>query len=320
MAAFSWPSYPSSEPDFEALMKAIDQSLSLEGYAPPARPLLVGRKFSEAFGWGGSIFPPRELAEEPGYSGLVLMAKAQRWYEQCYGNQLKIAPGFGSVPVRLGNALWRMRTIGIYGQVELFASRDLMNDGVRLASATVNASHNVLRSIDDLPQGLANRLTDVELSQLLAFFLLAQDTLSWFHGVQEANKLFPVAQADFEQCTEDILARRYPQACAAAQLAAEKVVKGFLGCGGTKYPTGGKLGHDLLHLGELLRKRHEIGISEELLKNASCPSGVRYANEPASEERAQKANHAVLVILCQLKVNPKTASLLNTRTQNEAKA
>ena len=302
-------------------MRAIDQSLSQERYAPPVRPLLVGRKFFEAFGWGGSIFPPRGLADEPGYAGLILMAKAQRWYEQYYGSQLKVAPGFGSVPVRLGNALWRMRTIRIYGHVELFASRDLMNDGVALGTATVNASHNVLRSIDDLPQGLVNRLNDVELSQLLAFFVFAQDSLSWFHDARAANKLFPVAHADFEQCTEELIARRYPQACAAAQLAVEKVVKGLLACGGTKYPIGGKHGHDLLYLADLLRERHEIGVSEELLINASCPSRVRYADEPVSEERALKANHAVLAILGQLKANPKTASLQQSgRSKSEAKA
>ncbi len=311
MAPFLWPSYPTSDGEFEELMKAIDHTLSLEGYAPPARPLLVGRKFFEAFGWGGSIFPSRGLADEPGYSGLVLMAKAQRWYEQYYGSQLKVSPGVGSIPVRLGNALWRLRTIRIYGHVELFASRDLSDDGVALATGSVNASHNVLRSIDDLPQGLADRLNDLELSQLLAFFVFAQDTLTWLHGIRGANKLFPIAQGDFEQCTEDVLARRYPQACAAAQLAAEKVVKGILACGETKYPTGGKHGHDLLHLGGLLRKSHDIGISEELLKNASCPSGVRYANEQVSEERALKASHAVLVILGQLKVNPKTLNLLS---------
>lgn len=319
VAPFSWPSYPSSELEFEALMKAIDQSLSAEGYLPPARPLLIGRKFFEAFGWGGSIFPPRELAEKQGYSGLVLMAKAQCWYEQYYGNQLKVAHGFGAVPVKLGNALWRMRTIEIYGQVDLFFSRDLADDGVRLATATVNASHNILRSIDELPQGLANRLTDLELSQLLAFFLLVQNTLSWFHGIRGADKLLPIAQADFQQCTEDILSRRYPQACAAAQLAAEKVIKGLLNCGGTKYPTGGQQGHNLLHLGGLLRKFHDIGVSEELLTNASCPSGVRYANEPASEERALKANHSVLFILAQLKACPKMPNLLNFRSQDCAK-
>jgi hypothetical protein len=56
MGSFSWPSYPSSEQEFEALMKAIDESLSSDGYIPPARPLLIGRKFFEAFGWGGLRF------------------------------------------------------------------------------------------------------------------------------------------------------------------------------------------------------------------------------------------------------------------------
>jgi hypothetical protein len=96
-------------------------------------------------GGGGSVFPPRELADEPGYSGTVLMAKAQRWYEQYYGNHLKVVHGYGSVPVRLANAIWRMRTITIYGQVDLFVNRDLMNDGVRLA--TVTATPAIRRAI-----------------------------------------------------------------------------------------------------------------------------------------------------------------------------
>ena len=174
-------------------------------------------------------FLPGVLADEPGYSGLVLMAKAQRWYEQYYGSQLKVVPGVGSIPVRLGNALWRMRTIRIYGHVELFASRDLCGRWGGACTGSVNASHNVLRSIDDLPQGLVDRLNDLELSQLLAFFVFARHVIELVSRCAGANKLFPVAHGDFSQCTEDVIARRYPQACAAAQLAGREGSQRVLG-------------------------------------------------------------------------------------------
>ena len=72
MAKFIWPAYPSSEPEFEQLMVAIDKALATQHLTPFQRPLHVGRLFWEAFGWGGRMTPPDELADQPGYQGDIL--------------------------------------------------------------------------------------------------------------------------------------------------------------------------------------------------------------------------------------------------------
>lgn len=109
MTKFSWPAYPTTDAEFEALMSAIDAALAAEGLKPFQRPLHVAFKFWEAFGWGGLAIPPRELADLPGFTGDVLMAKSYRWYELGYGAQLKSDMAYGFAPARLGNGVWRVQ-------------------------------------------------------------------------------------------------------------------------------------------------------------------------------------------------------------------
>ena len=86
------------------------------------------------------------------------MAKAHAWYERTYGERLNSDWAYGYAPVRLGNALWRVRAGVSYGTVRLFIDRDLQTQGVRLGRrGGAPASANVLLDVDGLPQGLISR-------------------------------------------------------------------------------------------------------------------------------------------------------------------
>jgi hypothetical protein len=62
------------------------------------------------------------------------------------------------------------------------------------------------------------------------------------------------------------------------------------------YPTSGQRGHDLTHLGSLLRDATGIQIQQSALVSAKCSPAVRYGDDPSSEEQALTANHAVLTV------------------------
>lgn len=314
MTQFTWPKYPSTPAEFEALMSAIDAALVEQGLHPWQRQLHVPKKLWEAFGWHGDICPPKELASQPGFTGQVLMAKAHAWYEHVYGKRLKADMVYGYAPARLGNSTWKVRFGVIFGNVQLFIDRNLSNRGLQLGSPS--ASHNVLCGVEELPQGFVDRLSDDSILQHFQFHINTHFALQWRQELP-SSELLDMARADYDQSTTDVLAHRNGQARWAAEQAVEKTFKGLLRWAGTPFPTGGPNGHNLKHLAGLLAQHHSISVSSALLDLASCSPKIRYGEEPSTDEQALLANHAVLEILNQLRLNPATAALLNNKNTTE---
>ena len=289
-------------------MRAIDSAFANTGVKPPQRPLLLGRMLWEGLGWGGNIFPPRELANQPGFTGEVLMAKAQRWYDETYHERLHVDFSNGRAPVRLGNAVWRITASRVYGHVGLFLDRNLQNEGIQVGDAQVEASYNVLCAVEGLTQNMANQLPEAALAEYFVFYLLLHRALQWWHDLPD-TKLFSIARADFEQSTTAVMAHKYEQACWGAEQAIEKTLKGLLELAGAEYPSRGPNAHNLMHLGGLL-ERQGIVISPDLLGRASYSPGVRYGKEELSETAALAASHAVLQVLDALRVSQSAAELI----------
>ncbi len=293
-------------------MHAIDSLLTQEGLTPFQRPIHVGRKLWEAFRWGGRMFPDGRVADLPGYEGDVLIAKANRWYEQTYGDQLKGDLAYGFAPVRLGNSVWRVRAGMIFGSVRLFVDRNLQNRGNRTVAgpSAREASANVLSVVEGLTQGIADRLSDSALMEYWEFHLLMHEALQWRWDCLPKTELLSMAHHDYDECTSAVIGRRYGQARWAAEQAVEKTLKGLLTIGKTAFPTGGKNGPSLAHEAHLLKDSHGISLNSGVLALAECSPAVRYGETPSTEGQALTANHAVLTILNQLSQSESVRVLL----------
>ncbi|MER1940725.1 hypothetical protein ABS755_08460 [Castellaniella sp. FW104-16D08] len=309
MSSFSWPKYPETEHEFEALMQAIDKHLADGGLQPPQRPLMTGRLFWEAFKWGGQVLPPDALADSPGFEGNVLMAKANRWYEHVFADKLKMEMAYGHAPFKLGNAIWKVRFGLVFGKVSLFLDRNLENSGENPGRSSVPASYNVLCAVEGLQQGMVDRLKDSELKEYFDFYVSSLQSLQWRTDLPSTD-LLCIARSDYDQSTEDVMGQRYVQARWGALQAIEKTLKGLLAIGGSDFPQKGANAHKLESLGALLSNQHGIAINIAALELASCSTNVRYEMKFSVEEFALLANHAVLEVLKDLRTSPKTADLL----------
>lgn len=306
---FTWPRYPQSKEDFDALMLAADAAMSDRGLDPPQRPMHLPHLFWEAFEWGGDVFPLSSLAESAGYEGDVLMAKAQRWYRGNYGEKLTSDMVIGFVPVRIGNATWRVRLGVIYGAVQIFVDRNLQNGGVTLGSRGAAATFNSLCAVEDLPQGLVDNIDEAEICQFYQFFLYAHENIRW-HSELHSSELFEVARNDYAASTADLLAGRYAHSRWSTQQAVEKTIKGMLTLAGTNFPTSGQRGHNLKHLGNLLEQDHGIRIQPSYLNFAECSPKVRYGEEPSSDGQAMTANHAFLKVVNDIRTSLQIAKII----------
>lgn len=308
---FSWPAYPSTLEDFEAMMVAIDSELAASDLKPHQRPHHVGFKLWEAFGWGGNALPPTQLADQAGFEGDVLLAKAFRWYDETLGKRLTVSMDLGHVPVALGRTIWRLRIIEWFGSVDFLLSRDLNNKGSEGTQGKFLPSVNVLTLVDDLPQGAVDRLTDEELISFFWFYQFAMRSLEWRNNLPN-TPLLRLAKGDYDSSSNEIFAHRYPQSRWAAQQAIEKTIKGLLAIGGDKFPAG-RDGHDLIKLSKQLSENHDIHIDRDIIMPAHCSTGVRYEDIPSTHAEAVAANHAALRTFETIKNSPGIMTLMNKR-------
>lgn len=315
-AKFTWPT-PRSDAEFEVLMEAIDSRLAAEGVKPFQRPLHVPRLLGEAFDWSGNVLPPAALAEQPGFVGEILMAKVHRWYKSLYGEQLKTPGVFGHFPYRLANSVWKVRAPIVFGTVSFFVDQNLGNAGNTMASQGVRATANLLRQVEELPQGLAERLTHEQLSEFATFFQLAMRALMWRQSAV-GGALFEVAYSDYDASTEDVVSRRFGQARWGAQQALEKTFKGLLNLAAKAFPTSGPNGHNLHHLAGLLNDALGVKLPQPLVALAACSAAVRYGEVPSAEGQALSANHAVLTVFDELSRSDSVAQLLARGTKPPA--
>lgn len=312
MTQFYWPDYPKTEVEFERLMTAVDERLAAENLKPNQRPLHIGRLFWQAFGWGGRMTPPKELAHLPGYQGDVLMAKALHWYEETLGDRLKSFFELGHVPARLANTIWRVRISNWFGSVNFFAHRNLLDKGLSKGVGSRLPSLNVLTLVEDLPQGLVDRLSDEEIIAHFNYHMFAVYSIQWLTNLP-ALKLFGIARDDYSCSTNDLIAHRYSQSRWATQQCIEKLLKGYLEVCGVKYSTSGRDGHDLIKLGKTLHDTQGIILSSQLLAMAQCSTGVRYQDEPSTELQAFQANVAALNIFDTFRQSRRAAEILVVR-------
>lgn len=295
MEKFNFPGYPISELEFESLMKAIDKSLAEEGKKPFQRPLHVGFKLFEAFEWSGKLIPPDKLADEPGYSGDILMAKALRWYKQTHARRLDVFGTIGYVPAKLGSTIWKVRIPVWFGRINFFCDRNVNNRDNYSGNSSAIPSTNILTLVEDLPQGMVDRISDSELIDFHGFFVMAMRSLEWMQNLPNVD-LFKLAKDDYDCATQEILNHRYPTARWATQQSVEKLLKGLLSMEKIEYSTKGGAGHDLHKLSQTLYESLGISISKTLIELSSCSARVRYNEDPSTELQAWQANMASLGI------------------------
>lgn len=291
---FTWPAYPRNEEEFRNLMLAVDLELTNRGLNPSQRSMHISRLFAEAFNWSGNIFPNKKLVELPGFEGQVLMAKAQKWYEDFYANKLNMS--LESFPIIIRNNLWEMRIPMVYGEVDMFINRNVK---IEKNPNTLNTC-NILNLINDFPQAFADDLTKEEIFNIVLKFDLAFKALKWQKDlpdlVSPKDNLFSIAKADYESSTSLILRLNkssYGLSMWASQQAVEKTLKGLLSLGNFAFPTTNN-GHNFTTLQSLIKNNINVDIPTILLDKMNYKPKVRYEETQHKQDLALTANQGVL--------------------------
>ncbi|WP_084517657.1 HEPN domain-containing protein [Desulfatiglans anilini] len=271
-----------SEAEFESMMENVDLAFREEGIPIHARPLRAIEAVSKTLNMHLLVAPIQSDPIPNLYEGPSLSAHILKWYNLRYGNRLKIDFSIGYSVIIIRNDAWLLKCPMIFGAIEVVCDRNLNNHYRDFVINKPGKPHqkpqlNLLRLIDNLPQGLANQLTDVELNAILNYYIDAQSLFNGIHSLCQKDDLALGAVTDFESSARFAIdsSANYGQSLWASLQAAEKILKYFIKVKGQKFPAT----HCLSKLAEQSYKLGLPIIEKDLLITVQCSASVRY-NQP----------------------------------------
>ena len=193
--------FPSDPSEFDAVMRRIDLQLAAKGISIDWRPMRALGEVSTEYGipLPLSEFPPG--TSHPAGRNWPISKRIFAWYDERYGDRLKVHPGPGRMAILIEGDVWVFRFPLLYGKVKIVASRTI--ESVAMRSDGQPAIHNILDSIEKLPQGLRRSLSDRELASLLSSFILGMDGLERIQSLG-ADPLIGSAFADIDACVNHL--------------------------------------------------------------------------------------------------------------------
>ena len=280
-----------SGPLFEAMMAEIDNKLSRDGCPIANRPLHAGREISVRYKIPMPIavtdvkrLPPELRPYAP------LSIAIGRWYNDTYGDRLKVDMCPGRTVVRLDGDLYVLKVPRIFGSVAFGVSREFLPQP---SSGRSPLRGNIIQLIEHMTPTKASRLSEASLKAVEQTFL----TALWASYTLEAtpHDLLHSARGDIATAVTALMSDRgrFGESKWASLQAAEKTLKAAIALQGGQF----KFTHDLEKLSSGLEP---LGVSlnaPDLLTAIQCTPGIRYGEEPCTQDDALAAHAASLSLV-----------------------
>lgn len=286
---------PTNGPAFEAMMREIDARLKAEGVDIPSRPISAVREVSIRF---GDIPIPLGDGTVRGFPELEryrpLAAAIRKWYDDTYGDRIKIDMSAGKIVLLLEDDLYALRIPRFFGTVNFIAVREW------LPKAPIGrgpATSNVVQLLDDMTPGLAQRLSDEALLTIMSAFEIGLPACYTLESTQ--SELMAIARNDVKIAVTNLMDQQdhFGASKWASLQAAEKVLKAAILLKGARF----KFVHDLQQLCDQLTALGVVFDHALLVADIQCDPKIRYGQEHCTREQALAAHQASLVLVNRLR-------------------
>ena len=259
---------------------------------PIHAPLEVTRKLKISIPW----LPIQGKASPGIYNTENLAAHIHDWYENKYGDRLKVQMGIGSGIILIRNDPWRVIFPMIFGSVSFVCSNNIerYKDSPSFSTDGTPPIINILNLIEDLPNDYAKSLSVSERKEIKQIFLSGLESLSYFDMIK-SKPFIKEAKIDLENAVNNILSdhAHYGQSKWASLQFSEKLLKCFLSEKSVNFPKK----HNLSDLYNLAVTQGQLtGFPSDLLDQVQCSAGVRYGEETIELEDAVRAHYSSLGI------------------------
>ncbi|MEO7067392.1 MAG: hypothetical protein ABI114_10825 [Rhodanobacter sp.] len=294
---WNWPARPTNQRDYDIMMSSVDNHLASHGLPPNQRALRASRLVSVALKLGGIPLLGVGVLRGVPYGPTDLGPRVFDWYSDNYGERNKIDWSPGSVVMTLHRSLWRIRMPMIMGTVEFIIARDLDIGEKGNFTGRHPPKCNVLHEVEGLTQSYANRLSDHDLIHIFQEFQNGYASIGYLNDLH-GHDLFDQARGDYKQSVDTLMdGRTLSKARWDNAQCAEKIFKGLLARDGHPFPTNARQGHDIAHLGGLLKQHLGIELPESSLRTITCLPAARYGEINVDANEAWTSHKELLATL-----------------------
>lgn len=282
-----------TEADFQHLMEKVDMELKQRGLLIFQRPIHAWKNISYRFGLRLRLTPRRKKPVEGCYTGDDLTIRIFNWYEQKFGERLKVDPNW-KMPLIIRGDLFQLNLPTIYGTVHIVFSPE---------APTSNEQPKI--GIDKPPQveifSLIDEITPIFISSLsideIKFIMKqCQFGVQARIEIERHENILLVKQAinDIFASTSHLFSNppNYGLSKWSSLQAAEKMFKSFIELKGQKF----KFTHDLKSLASQAESIGLPHIDHVLLNDVQCNAEIRYGNPQVSLFEAVQANYSAIEI------------------------
>lgn len=288
VAEWGWRAPPKNDAEFEAMMESLDSYLASRGAIPHQRALmgrvLVSELLNVSTPIAGSIFGLSD--KHP------TVERTGDWFQSMYEDRINPHFRARSIAFELRGTAWRLRFGVAYGEVQVFLDQNMQNRGAPIGQG----SRNVLHYIDGMNQFYASRLSERELDHIMEMVELGDQAINALEMFPDDN-LANAARLDYEHSVDAIISGvAWNKAKWETAQTAEKLMKSMLAAHRIDFPKGAK-GHNIPHIGKLVRDNFDIEIPDELLQVIDCSTAIRYGEDEATSAEAMAAHAALLGLL-----------------------
>lgn len=285
---------PEDGPEFEAMMREVDAALMRRGVAITARPLSAAGEISLKYGVDFPIFDPGPKAPPELRRFGALCERVHAWFEDAYGDRLKVDPSPGRIVIDIDGDLYALRLPRFLGQGEFVISRRFFPTELGVNRPFRS---NILQLVDHMTEAKAALISRDAMQSIFTLFPIALRSHYDLESSSESD-LIRIARSDLDTAAEKLLSRgeHYGESKWASLQATEKCFKAAISLAGAQY----RQGHTLDALVRDLRDLSIIVSAPTLTASIQCRGGIRYGEETCTRDEAIAAHHASFQLICQL--------------------
>jgi HEPN domain-containing protein len=280
-------------------MEEIDREIGDSDLLFHQRPMHAFCKLTAKIDPKG-VFPftGSEAVSADDFSHHAICSQVHRWYEERYGDRIKIHMGPGSYVLMIRNEPWKVEFPLCYGRNNFTIDSDLSknkrfiiaNDGQKIPSV------NILSHVENMTYRIAQSLSDMERESILKDYIFALNSVQHLRSLKDTPYM-EQAMNDYDMAINNIFYKYpdYNNAKWSALQFAEKSLKSKLLQSNITF----KRNHNLSSLAENVVKLG-IKIPTQVIENIQCTAGVRYGETKVNKQEAILAIKSALTMYSEL--------------------
>ncbi|MDD5008303.1 MAG: hypothetical protein PHU49_12835 [Syntrophorhabdaceae bacterium] len=276
---------------FWDMMNEVDTFLASQNVPIHARPIRAFLEVGKRLHVNILIAPAHKITDPILFTSHNIATHISNWYDERYGDRLKIHMGPGSVAILIRGDAWKVVLPRVYGLVTYVCDPEIekYKNMPKFSTRGRPIVLNIFNCIENMTEHYASQLSPEELKAITMFFDLSLKSLYQLEKIQ-SKPFIKEALSDLGSAVYHIfnIPPHYGFSKWSSLQFIEKQIKSLLKIKGVNFP----FKHDLSLLAKIATEHGLLILDEVLLDKVKCDPGIRYGEYLTSLKEAMDAHMA----------------------------